>query len=142
MRSGQDLKTLGLETKLVPRERNLYLISHASLEKRGLSRGAANVFQMLYRPEHRLVIPFSLRSLQCTVDGMHIPQLNCLLRPSLKRGLDVPTNPSLLVVATHLAELAVNPASLTVALARALAEEGAWEGFFFQDPKLRTLWLH
>ena len=62
------------------------------------------------------------------MDGTYIPQLNCLMRPSLKRGLDVPTNPSLLVVATHLAELAVNPASLTVALARALAEEGAWEG--------------
>ncbi len=37
MRSGQSLKALGLESKLVPRERSMYLISHASLEKRGLS---------------------------------------------------------------------------------------------------------
>jgi len=128
MRSGRDLKELGLETKLVPRERGLYLISHASLEKRGLSRGAANVFQMLHRPEHRLVIPFSLRNLQCTVDGTYIPRLNCSMRPTLKRGLGGRTDPSLELVATHLAELAVNPASLPVALARALAGEGAWEG--------------
>ena len=38
---GQSLRELGLETKLVPQEKSLYLISHASLEKRGLSQGAA-----------------------------------------------------------------------------------------------------
>ena len=42
-----------------------------SLEKRGLSRGAANAFQMFHETEHRLAFPFSesLKNLQCTVDG-------------------------------------------------------------------------
>ena len=61
MRSGQLLKGLGLDAKLVPREGSLYLISHASLEKRGLFRGKANALQMLQEPEHRLVFPFSLK---------------------------------------------------------------------------------
>ncbi len=69
MRSGQSLKELGLETKLdplVPREKSLYLISHASLEKRGLSQGAANAYQMFHEsePGNRLAFPFSLQSLQ------------------------------------------------------------------------------
>ena len=39
--------------------------------KRGLSRGAANAFQMFHETEHRLAFPFSesLKNLQCTVDG-------------------------------------------------------------------------
>jgi hypothetical protein len=128
MRSGQDLKALGLETKLVPREKGLYLISHASLEKRGLSRGAANAFQMLHGSEHRLVFPFALKNLQCTVDGKYLSSLHGLMKPTLKRGLDTTTEPSLQLMATHLAELTANPASLPVALASALAGEGAWEG--------------
>ena len=104
------------------------MISHASLAKRGLSRGAANAFQMLHGSEHRLVLPFSLRNLQCTVDGKYIPQLSYSTKPTLKRGLDMTTEPSLQSIATHLAELAANPASLPVALACALAGEGAWEG--------------
>jgi hypothetical protein len=79
---GQSLKALGLENKLVPREKSLYLISHASLEKRGLSQGAANAYQMLHEPGNRMAFPFSLQSLQCTVDGRSIP----LTAPSLKRG--------------------------------------------------------
>ena len=101
MRSGQALKALGLETKLAPRERGLYLISHASLEKRGLSRGAANAFQMLHEPEHRLVFPFSLRNLQCTVAGKNIPQLSYSTKPTFKRGLNMTTEPSLQSMATH-----------------------------------------
>ena len=43
---------------------------------------------------------------------------------------DMTMEPSLQTIATYLAdsELAANPASLPVALARALAGEGAWEG--------------
>ena len=48
--------------------------------------------------------------------------------PTLKRRLETPTEPSLHAIATHLAALAENPASLPVALARALSGEGAWEG--------------
>ncbi len=81
MRSGQSLKALGLETKLVPREKSQYLISHASLEKRGLSQGAANAYQMFHEPGNRLAFPFSLQSLQCTVDGRSVP----LTTSSLKR---------------------------------------------------------
>jgi hypothetical protein len=84
MRSGRSLKELGLENKLVPRERSLYLISHASLEKRGLSQGAANAYQMFHEPGNRLsdtlFFPFSLQSLQCTVDGRTIS----LTAPTLK----------------------------------------------------------
>jgi hypothetical protein len=67
MWSGQSLKALGLENnlKLVPRERSLYLISHASLENRGLSQGAATAYQMFHEPGNRLAFPFSLQSLQC-----------------------------------------------------------------------------
>ena len=57
------------------------MISHASLDKRGLSRGAANASapQMFHESEHRLVLPFSLKHLQCTVDGKNIPQLKKVL---------------------------------------------------------------
>jgi hypothetical protein len=126
MRSGQSLKALGLENKLVPRERSLYLISHASLEKRGLSQGAANAYQMLHEPGNRMFFPFSLHSLQCTVDGKSIP----LTAPSLKRqhNSQLEPEPRLHAIANHLEELTGNPASLPVALARALAGEEAWEG--------------
>jgi hypothetical protein len=83
---------------------------------------------MLHGSEHGLVFPFSLKNLQCTVDGKYIPQLNCLMKPTLKRGPDTATEPRLQSMATHLAGLTANPASLPVALARALAGEGAWEG--------------
>ena len=124
MRSGQSLKTLGLETKLVPPEKSLYLISHASLEKRGLSQGAANAYQMFHESGNRLVFPFSLQSLLCTVDGRNVP----LTESNLKRQRNSEPEPRLHATANHLKELTENPASLPVALARALAGEGAWEG--------------
>jgi hypothetical protein len=118
------LKTLGLETKLVPREKSLYLISHASLEKRGLSQGAANAYQMFHESGNRLAFPFSLQSLLCTVDGRNVP----LTESNLKRQRNSEPEPKLHDTANHLKELTENPASLPVALARALAGEGAWEG--------------
>ena len=124
MRSGQSLKALGLDTKLVPREKSLYLISHASLEKRGLSQGAANAYQMFHEPGNRLAFPFSLQNLQCTVDGRSVP----LTASSFKRQHNSQPEPRLHAIANHLKELTENPASLPVALARALAGDGAWEG--------------
>ena len=101
-----------------------------SLEKRGLSRGAANAFQMFHETEHRLAFPVSesLKNLQCTVDGKNMPPMRYSEAPTLKRRMDTTMEPSLQTIATHLAELVENPASLPVALARALAGEGAWEG--------------
>jgi hypothetical protein len=117
----EGLKDLGLETKLVPREKSLYLISHASLKKRGLSQGAANAYQMLHEPGNRLAFPFSLQSLQCTVDGRSAS----LTASSLKRPHNSQPEPRLHATANHLKELTENPASLPVApLARALAGEG------------------
>jgi hypothetical protein len=136
MRSGQPLKGLGLENnlKLVPRrERSLYLISHASLGKRGLSRGAgraASAYQMFHEPGHRLGFPFSLQSLQRTVDGRNLPLTRHSAAPTLnlKRQHNSQPEPRLQAIANHLEELTANPASLLVALARPLAGEEAWEG--------------
>jgi hypothetical protein len=57
----QSLKELGMDIKLVHHWQNarLYLMSHASLQKRGFAPGVASVIQMLAAQEHRLVIPFS-----------------------------------------------------------------------------------
>ncbi len=52
----------------------LYLISHASLGKRGLSIGQANAYQML-APEHRLYIPLSLLQLLVDTNGKDLPKL-------------------------------------------------------------------
>ena len=67
--SGQSLKELGMDVKLVHQDACLYLISHASLQKRGFAPGMASVIQMLVAQEHRLVIPFSLKNLHCTLSG-------------------------------------------------------------------------
>jgi hypothetical protein len=83
---------------------------------------------MFHGPEHQLVFPFSLKNLQCTVDGKSILQPKYSTGSTLKRGLDMTTEPSLQAIANHLAELATHPASLPVALARALAGEEAWTG--------------
>jgi hypothetical protein len=56
---GEPLKTYGLHFKMTHDDPRLYLIGHASLEKRGLPIGQANIYQML-APEHRLYLPFSL----------------------------------------------------------------------------------
>ena len=128
MRMGQPLKGLGLENKLLPREKSLYLISHTSAEKRGLSRGEANAYQMLQEPGHRLFFPFSLRNLQCTVDGRSILPIRHSTALALKRRHNSQPETGLQAIANHLEDLTANPASLPVALARALAGEGAWEG--------------
>jgi hypothetical protein len=71
----QSLKDLGMDIKLVHQDARLYLMSHASLQKRAFAPGVASVIQMLVAQEHRLVIPFSLKNLQCTgtLDGAGIP---------------------------------------------------------------------
>ncbi len=79
---------------------------------------------MLHEPGSRLAFPFSLQSLQCTVDGRSVP----LTASSLKRQHNSQPEPRLHATANHLKELTEEPASLPVALARALAGEGTWEG--------------
>ncbi len=69
---GESLKTYGLHCRMTHDEPRLYLISHASLEKRGLSIGQANIYQML-APEHRLYLPFSLPQLLVDVNGKPCP---------------------------------------------------------------------
>jgi hypothetical protein len=63
-------KTYGLHSKMAHDDPRLYLISHGSLEKRGLSIGQAGIYQML-APEHRLYLPFkfSLPQLLVGVNG-------------------------------------------------------------------------
>jgi hypothetical protein len=85
-------------------EPRLYLISHASLEKKGLSIGQANIYQML-APEHRLYLPFSLPQLLVDVDGKALPK-----PPSI--SAQPPTLQGLL---DHLTALTTN--SLPLALA-------------------------
>ena len=71
---GQSLNELGLDTKLVHQDARLYLISHTSLHKRGFAPGMASaVYQVLVTQEHRPVIPFPLKNLQCTLEGTCMP---------------------------------------------------------------------
>jgi hypothetical protein len=82
----------------------LYLVSHASLEKRGLSIGQANIYQML-APEHRLYLPLSLLQLLVEVNGKDLPKLpSTSTRP-----------PTLLEIIDHLTALTTD--SLPLALA-------------------------
>ncbi len=66
-----------MDTKLVHQDARLYLISHASLHKRGFAplagMASESVIQMLVAQEHRLVIPFSVKSLQSTLAGTCMP---------------------------------------------------------------------
>jgi hypothetical protein len=48
----QSLKELGMDIKLVHQDARLYLMSHASLQKRGFAPGMASVIQMLAAQEH------------------------------------------------------------------------------------------
>ncbi len=73
---GEPLKTLGLHVNMTHDDPKLYLISHASLAKRGLSIGQANVYHML-APEHRLYIPFSLLQLLVDLNGKELPGMPC-----------------------------------------------------------------
>ena len=122
---GQSTKDLGMDLKLIHQDARLYLISHASLQKRGFAPGMASVIQMLVAQEHRLVIPFSLRNLQCTLEGTSIP-------PSLPRDIGDAAQkrsaePSLQALATHLSALS-HHTSLPMALAEATKGATEWEG--------------
>jgi hypothetical protein len=122
---GQSMNELGMELKLIHQDTRLYLISHTSLQKRGFAPGMASIIQMLVTQEHRLIIPFSLKNLQCTLEGTSIP-------PSLPRGIGAEAQkrsaePSLQALATHLSALS-HRTSLPRALAEATKGATEWEG--------------
>jgi hypothetical protein len=121
---GQSLKELGLDIKQVHQDARLYLISHTSLHKRGFAPGMASIIQMLVAQEHRLVIPFSLKNLQCTLEGAYMPLPHGAGEDSLKRRAE----PSLQASATHLTALTDNHTSLPMALAEATKGAAEWEG--------------
>ena len=124
---GQSLTELGLETKLVHQDAKLYLLSHTSLQKRGFAPGAASVIQMLVEQEHRLVIPFSLKTPHSTLDGTPMPgsQEGVGNSPNpLKRH----SEPSMQAVATRLTALTDAHTSLPMALAQATAGASEWNG--------------
>jgi hypothetical protein len=108
-------------------------MSHASLHKRvrvgGFAPGMASVIQMLVAQEHRLaVIPFSLKSLQCTLDGTCIPMPHGAEEDSLKRPpAGVWKVPSLQALADHLTALTDNHTSFPMALAEATKGAAEWE---------------
>ena len=100
----EPLKNFGLHVKMTHDDPKLYLVSHASLAKRGFSVGQANVYHML-APEHRLYIPFSLLQLLVDVNGKDLPRVPCSsTRP-----------PTLQEIVDHLAALTTT--SLPLALA-------------------------
>jgi hypothetical protein len=70
---------------------------------------------MLVAQEHRLVIPFSLKNLQCTLDGTAIPMPHGTGEDSLRRRAE----PSLQALADHLTALTDTCTSLPMALAEA-----------------------
>jgi hypothetical protein len=79
---GGSPQTYGLHFKMTHDDPRLYLISHASLVKRGLSIGQANIYQML-APEHRLYLPFSLPQLPVDVNGKALPKPpSIIIRPA------------------------------------------------------------
>ena len=110
---GGSLKTFGLHVKMTHEDPRLYLISHASLAKRGLSIGQANAYCML-SPEHRLYLPFSLLQLLVDVNGRSLPGMPCNRLPTLQEIVD------------HLNALTID--SLPLALAHAILSNGDWQG--------------
>jgi hypothetical protein len=132
----QLFKDLGLLTKLHP-ERTEFLISQATLMKRGLSPAMANVYQTLVDPEHRLVFPFNSELLMRTTTGQTLPALPPLEEriyrldgmelddrtPGSGIGNEDSTSPkpTLAALATHLEALTA-PTSLPMALSTALAQ--------------------
>jgi hypothetical protein len=112
---GESLKTYGLHVKMTHAEPRLYLIGHASLEKRGLSIGQANIYQML-APEHRLFLPFSLPQLLVDVNGKVLPK-----PPSISAQ-----PPTLQELVDHLSALTTN--SLPLALAHITLHGGSDQG--------------
>jgi hypothetical protein len=112
----EPLKNFGLHVKMTHDDPKLYLVSHASLAKRGFSVGQANVYHML-APEHRLYIPFSLSQLLVDVNGKDLPRVPCSsARP-----------PTLQEIVDHLAALTTT--SLPLALAHSTTTVGTdWPG--------------
>jgi hypothetical protein len=96
-----------------------YLIGHASLEKRGLSIGQANIYQML-APEHRLYLPFSLPQLLVDVNGKALPKPPSILVLVSARP------PTLQELVDHLTALTTN--SLPLALAHITLHSGSDQG--------------
>jgi hypothetical protein len=93
----------------------LYLIGHASLEKRGLSIGQANIYQLL-APEHRLYLPFSLPQLLVDVHGNALPKPPSISAQPL----------TLQELVAHLTALTTN--SLPLALAHITLHSGSDQG--------------
>ncbi len=109
---GDSLKTLGLHVKMTHDDPGLYLISHASLAKRGLSIGQASVYHML-SPEHRLYLPFSLLQLLVDMNGRDLPRMPNTRPPTLQEIVD------------HLNALT---AELQLALAHTILNDDGWQG--------------
>ena len=84
----------------------------------------SSIIQLLVDQEHRLVIPFSLTNLQCTLDGTRMPMPHGPQEASLKRQAE----PSLQALADHLTALTDIDTSLPMALAEATKGAVAWEG--------------
>jgi hypothetical protein len=105
------------------------MISHASLQKRGFAPGMASVIQMLVAQEHRLVIPFSLKTLHCTLEGTSMPLPNDTGNESLKRSAE-PSAGSLQAMASHLSALSRTAPlpSRRMALAEATKGTTEWKG--------------
>jgi hypothetical protein len=101
---GESLKTLGLHVKMTHDDPRLYLISHASLEKRGFSIGQANIYQVP-APEHRLYLPLSLPQLLVDVNGKALPKM-----PSISTR-----PPTLQEMVDHLTALTADSLPLTLA---------------------------
>ena len=112
---GEPLKTYGLHFKMTHDDPRLYLIGHASLEKRGLSIGQANIYQLL-APEHRLYLPFSLPQLLVDVNGNALPKPPSISAQPL----------TLQELADHLTALTTN--SLPLALAHMTLHSGSDQG--------------
>ena len=68
-------KDLGLLTKLVHPVQTEFLISQATLLKRGLSPAMASVYQTLADPSHRLGFPFNFNLLMRNTAGQPLPTL-------------------------------------------------------------------
>jgi hypothetical protein len=110
---GDSLKTLGLHVKMTHDDPGLYLISHASLAKRGLSIGQAGVYHML-SPEHRLYLPFSLLQLLVDMNGRDLPRMPYTRPPTLQEIVD------------HLNALTAD--FLQLALAHTILNDDGWQG--------------
>jgi hypothetical protein len=112
---GEPLKTYGLHFKMTHDDPRLYLIGHASLEKRGLSIGQANIYQLL-APEHRLYLPFSLPQLLVDVHGNALPKPPSISAQPL----------TLQELVDHLTAITTN--SLPLALAHITLHSGSDQG--------------